>query len=212
MENKIKFWSLWLCLICLIVFFIQVIIPGFTETFFLSEDALIKPWQFITAVFLHGDIAHLLYNLFALFFFGIVLEKTIGSRRFFGFFILSGFFANIISFFWFPNALGASGAIMALIGCLAVLEPMMTIWAFNLPMPMFVAALLWIGGNVLGIFGIGDQGIGYLAHLSGIAIGLVYGFYLRLFVAKKIIVTDKREEPLISEDYVRFWEDRHLKK
>jgi len=168
------------------------------------------PWQFLTAVFLHGSITHLLYNLFALVFFGIVLEKIIGSSKFLILFLISGIFANIISFFWVPNALGASGAIMAIIGVVAVLKPMMTVWAFNLPMPMFVLAIIWVVGSVLGIFGFGDQNTGHLAHLSGIFIGLFYGFYLR--IKYKQTKNPSREPEVISEDYVRMWEDRHLKR
>ncbi len=175
-----KLFTLWISLVCVVIFAIQFFFPPFTNYFFLSERALTMPWQFLTAIFLHGSIVHLLYNLFALLLFGLILEHNIGSRKFLLLFLLSGIFANIISFFWYPNALGASGAIMAILGCLAVLRPMMVVWAFNLPMPMFVLALFWIGGSVLGIFGFGDQGIGYLAHLSGIIIGVLYVFFLRL--------------------------------
>ena len=210
METKSRFYTLWIAIACILVFIIQLIIPGFTEFFFLSENALSMPWQFLTAVFLHGSITHLLYNLFALVFFGIVLEKIIGSSKFLILFLISGIFANIISFFWVPNALGASGAIMAIIGVVAVLKPMMTVWAFNLPMPMFVLAIIWVVGSVLGIFGFGDQNTGHLAHLSGIFIGLFYGFYLR--IKYKQTKNPSREPEVISEDYVRMWEDRHLKR
>lgn len=209
MENNIKFYSLWFSLVCIIVFVIQNIIPGFTNYFFLSENALSLPWQFLTAIFLHGGIVHLFYNLFALILFGFILEKTIGSKRFFWLFLISGILANFISFFWYPNALGASGAIMAIIGALAVLRPMMTVWAFNLPMPMFIAAILWMGGSVMGIFGFGDQSVGYLAHLSGLAMGIIYGLILRFRYREE--KEEARESPLISEDYVRIWEDNHLK-
>jgi membrane associated rhomboid family serine protease len=208
--EKMRFWTLWLCLICIAVFLVQILVPGFTNLFFLSSFALYKPWQFLTAIFLHGDIVHLLYNLFALFIFGLILERTIGGMRFLRLFFISGILANFISFFWFPNALGASGAIMAIIGCLAVLRPTMTVWAFNLPMPMFVAAIVWVGAGVLGIFGFGDSGVGHLAHLSGIFAGVIYGFYLRMTTVRYF--ENRKEEPLISEDYVRIWEDNHLRR
>ncbi len=209
MEKKIKFYSLWFSLVCIIVFVIQNILPGFTNYFFLSENALRLPWQFFTAIFLHGGVLHLFYNLFALILFGFILEKTIGSKRFFWLFLISGAMANFISFFWYPNALGASGAIMAVIGALAVLRPMMTVWAFNLPMPMFIAAILWMGGSVMGIFGFGDQSVGYLAHLSGLAMGIIYGFILRLGYSEE--KEEANESELISEDYVRIWEDNNIR-
>lgn len=215
-EHKIKFYSLWLCLACIVVFILQLIIPGFTEMFMLTPDALGMPWQFLTAVFLHGGAAHLLYNLFALALFGLILEKMIGSRRFFILFFLSGVFANIISLIAYPNqnSLGASGAIMAAIGIVAVLRPMMTIWLYSMPMPMFIAAVLWVGGSILGIFGFGDKNIGYAAHLSGIFFGLIYGFYLRLRYMKRkrqnSFVFERKIE--IPEEHMRRWENFYLQK
>ncbi len=177
--------------------------------FMLTENAFSLPWQFITAIFLHGSVAHLLYNLFALFLFGIILEKIIGSKRFLWIYFLSGIFANLISVFWYPNALGASGAIMGVIGALAVLRPGMTVWVYNLPMPMFVAAIVWAGASVLGIFGLGDPGTGHLAHLSGIVIGLIYGFYLRETHKEPKL---SLREMTIDESDVRTWEDKYMKR
>jgi membrane associated rhomboid family serine protease len=207
MEKK-YFFCLWLSLICVIVFVLQNIIPGFTEMFYLTNNSLASPWTFLTAVFLHGSIAHLFYNLFALILFGIMLESIIGSKRFLWLFLVSGFLANLASFWFYPSSLGASGAIMAIIGCLAVLRPLMTIWAFSLPMPMFVAAIIWIGGSVMGIFGFGDQSTGYLAHLGGIAVGLVYGFYLRLRYPQK---KNLEQKIVLDENSIRSWEDWNLR-
>ena len=203
MEKK-YFFCLWLALICIIVFVIQQIMPGFTDAFLLTSDSLTSPWRFLTAVFLHGSVAHLFYNLFALVLFGIMLESIIGSRKFLWLFLISGILANIISFYFYPSSLGASGAIMAIIGCLAVLRPMMTIWAFNLPMPMFVAAILWTLGSIMGIFGFGDQSTGHIAHLGGIVVGLLYGFYLRVRYPQKKNVENHIE---IDESSIRSWED-----
>jgi membrane associated rhomboid family serine protease len=209
MENQSKHITFWLAGICIIIFIFQLLIPNFTESFMLTNHALEKPWQFLTAIFLHGSITHLFYNLFALILFGFILEKTIGSRKFLWLFIISGVLANLISFQFYPSSLGASGAIMAILGTLAILRPTMTVWAFNLPMPMFIAAILWAGGSVIGIFGFGDQSVGHIAHLSGLAIGIIYGIILRIqYPAKK---QPSSESPLISEDYIQIWENNNLK-
>jgi membrane associated rhomboid family serine protease len=191
---------------------VQQIIPGFTQIFFLSENAISMPWQFFTAVFLHGSLIHLIFNLFALLLFGFILEGLIGSKRFLILFIVMGVLANFVSFFWFPNALGASGAIMGVMGCLAILRPTMTVWAFNLPMPMIIAAALWAGAGFLGIFGFGEAGVGHLAHLVGLFLGVFYGLFLRLnkrpnknpnsFIFESKVV--------IPEDSMRAWENRYL--
>jgi len=195
------------------VFIIQQFVGGFTGVFYLSNMAFARPWQFITAIFLHGSVLHLLYNLFALFLFGIILERLIGSNKFLGLFIVGGVFANFLSFFWYPNALGASGAIMALIGCLAILRPMMAVWAFGMILPMFFLAVVWVVGSILGIFGFGDQNLGHLAHLSGLFVGILYGMYLRLVKKReKENSTVFQSKIVLPEGYMRRWEDAYINK
>lgn len=207
-----KYITLWLSLVLIGIFIIQILITNFTSLFSLNQNSLFEPWRFITAIFLHGSILHLFFNLFALIFFGLITENLIGSKRFFWFFMISGIFANIISFSFYPSSLGASGAIMGLIGLVAVLRPMMTVWAFGIILPMFVLAIIWVAASVLGIFGFGDTSIGYLAHLSGLFIGILYGFYLRL--NKKIQKDNSiiyRNKIIIPEADIRKWEDWNLK-
>jgi len=209
---SMKFYSLWMALFCVFTAIMQVFIKGFTETFLLTSGALSMPWQFVTSIFLHGSLLHLMFNLFALVFFGLVIEGIIGSKRFLFLFFASGIFANIISFNFYPASLGASGAILGLIGCLAALKPWMIIWTFNMPMPMFLAAIIWIAASILGVFGLGDSGTGYIAHLSGIMFGIIYGLILRLNVAQKKRSLSYSSKIVIPESYMRGWENYYLKK
>lgn len=208
LERKFKYYSLWITLICIGSFILQLLIPGFTDAFMLTENALTHPWQFITAVFLHANLGHLVYNLFALVIFGLILEKLIGSNKFLILFLFSGIIANLISFSWYPNALGASGAIMGVIGALAVIRPLMIVWTFGMIMPMFVVAIIWMAGSLLGIFGFGDPTTGYLAHLSGIFIGILYGFFIRLRIKtfKENNSYFFKRKIKIPENVMRKWE------
>jgi len=200
---KMKFYSLKLCLFIVLVFFLQVFIRGFTDFFVLNQLAYSQIWRFLTAIFLHGSITHLLYNLFALFFFGFALEKLIGSKRFLIVFFGSGIIANIISVNFYPSSLGASGAIMGIIGTLTVIKPLMMVWAFGLILPMFVAAIFWVIGDILGIFF--PSGIGNIAHLSGIGVGFLLGLFLRGFLKKK-----KKNNIEIPKYYIENWEKRYM--
>lgn len=202
-----KYLVIWLSIIIILVFFLQFI-PGFNDLFTLN-NGFVMPWQFFTAIFLHGGVSHLFYNLFSLLFFGLIAENLLGSKKFIWLFIISGVIANIISFNFYPSSLGASGAIFALIGVVAVLRPMMTVWVFGIIVPMFLAAIIWVGISIFGIFGLGDSGIGYIAHLSGIMIGVVYGFYLRLKYPHPSSQNKKIE---LDEGYIKSWEDNHLKR
>ena len=135
---KNKFYALWLALICIVIFIAQTLISGFTDLFLLNNQALgVEFYRFITAIFLHGSLSHLVFNLFALIFFGLILEKFIGSKKFLLVFFISGVLANIFSVFFYPSSLGASGAIFGIIGCLTILKPLMTVWAYALPLPLF---------------------------------------------------------------------------
>lgn len=189
-----------------------MLVPGFTDNFMLTSNAISMPWQFVTAIFLHGGLSHIVYNLFALILFGLILESILGSKKFIFIFLASGIIANLISFSFYPSSLGASGAIMGILGTLAVLRPGMTVWAFNLPMPMFIAAIIWAGGSVLGIFGIGDPTVGHWAHLSGIVVGIAYGFYLRMrYGSMKETEAAFERKVYINEPVMRSWEDSNLR-
>ncbi|MEP6684995.1 MAG: rhomboid family intramembrane serine protease [Parafilimonas sp.] len=54
------------------------------------QSPLFKPWQFITYLFLHGSIEHILFNMFALWMFGSVLENLWGPKRFLIFYFVCG--------------------------------------------------------------------------------------------------------------------------
>tara|TARA_Y100000310_G_C20659694_1_gene804025 strand:- start:286 stop:912 length:627 start_codon:yes stop_codon:yes gene_type:complete len=207
--SKIKFYSLWFVLINVIIFLLQISFSGFTELFVLNQLAYSQIWRFVTSIFLHGSITHLMFNMFALFFFGIALEKLIGSKRFLFIYFLSGIIANIISVNFYPSSLGASGAIMGIIGALTLIKPMMMVWAFGMIVPMFIAAILWITGDILGAFGaFGDTGIGNIAHLSGIGIGLILGLIFRKVIKRQRKANNKIELP---KYYIENWENRHMK-
>jgi uncharacterized protein len=202
---KIKYYSFMLCLVCIGMFLAQLLISGFTELLLLNQSSFFEPWRFVTAIFLHGGLGHLLYNLFALALFGFILEKTIGSEKFLLVFFVSGIIANLISINFYTSSLGASGAIMGVIGTLAIIKPLMMVWALGMILPMFVAAILWIVGDILGIFI--QDGVGNIAHLSGMGIGILIGIFLR-FGKKK----NKAEMKFkIPDYYIENWEDNYMR-
>jgi len=57
---------------------------------FYVGSPLFKPWQILTYMFLHGGWEHIFFNMFALFTFGPILEYTVGSKRFFNLYFISG--------------------------------------------------------------------------------------------------------------------------
>ncbi|MBM3231926.1 rhomboid family intramembrane serine protease [Candidatus Pacearchaeota archaeon] len=178
-RKRFRFYSLKLCGIIFVVFLIQLFVSGFTDLFLLNDKAPSQLWRFVTPIFLHGGFAHLLYNAFALALFGSMLERIIGSRRFLLVFFISGILANIVSVNFYDSSLGASGAIFGIIGSLIVIRPLMMIFAFGFPMPIFIAGIVWALGDLIGFFYSTSGNTANIAHLSGMFLGLILGFVYR---------------------------------
>ena len=142
-----------------------------------------------------------MYNLFGLALFGSILEHIIGSRKFLYLFFISGLVASLVSLPFYTRVLGASGAIFGILGMLGILRPKMTVWLYHMPMPMIVALFVWAAGDVLGIFA--PSGTANIAHLGGLGVGVVAGFYYRSqFREKKY----KKEDVHVDEEKVKEWE------
>ncbi|MEK6829183.1 MAG: rhomboid family intramembrane serine protease [Nanoarchaeota archaeon] len=149
-------------------------------------------WTFLTSMFMHGGFFHLFANMFSLLFIGSLVERILGRKRYFWFYMTAGLFAGLffvlistipLSFFsadFNTFAVGSSGAIFGLIGLLMLLTPNLPVYLMFIPIPikMKYAApgmlvLLWL------ISAAGNVSIGNTAHLGGLIIGLVYGIYLK---------------------------------
>jgi membrane associated rhomboid family serine protease len=202
---KNRFFALWISAICIIVFILQLLFAGFTDLFVLNSSAYYEVWRFVTSIFLHADVMHIAYNLFALILFGMVLESLIGSKRFLLVFLISGILANIISVSFYDSSLGASGAIFSVIGALIIVRPSLTVWAFGLPMPIFIAGILWAGVDILGV--ISPSNVANIAHLSGMFFGLIIGLLFRDWKAKR----NADNQYNINEREIRNWEDNFMR-
>jgi len=184
---KFRFYAIKLSVIIIIIFILQKLVQGFTDLFILNASlVLIRPYTLLTSIFLHSNIGHLLYNLFALALFGSILEKLIGYKKFLLIFFLAGLLASFTSIFFYNAVLGASGAIFGILGTLTYLKPKMVVWVFNMPMPMFVAAIIWALLDIIGVFS-PNTGIANLAHLTGLFVGLIFGYYISKEEKQKII-------------------------
>lgn len=176
-------WTLTFIILCTFVFILQQF-DFFDWTYFSFTPAYAfdRPWTFITSMFLHADTSHLFFNMFALFVFGLPLERILGSQRFFVLYFLSGILGDIGYMVTASNpfipAIGASGAIYGLMGTLAMLMPQLTVFIGGFfPMPMIFAVFFWTISEFLGLFA--PSNIARGAHLAGLFLGIAYGLYLR---------------------------------
>lgn len=177
--------------IIFVSFIFQIVIRNYNEVFALIPKKVLEGeiYRVITSVFLHGDEIHLFYNSFALFMFGGILEKIIGSKRFLFVFILSGIIGSLayvltsilLNEIEIP-AVGASGAIYGIIGTLAILKPTTIVLVYFVPIPLLFLAFFWIIIESLAtffqFFGL-KTGIASQAHLAGLLFGIFYGKKLK---------------------------------
>ena len=138
------------------------------------------PWQLFTYMFLHGGLFHLLFNMFALWMFGMELEMIWGSRRFLFFYLACGFAAGVANIIVAPMlgqtapTVGASGAVFGVLIAFAMLFPDRPIYLyFLLPVKAKYLVTAYIGLELF--FGITNtsDGIAHVAHLGGAAAGFI---------------------------------------
>ena len=152
---------------------LQVDLPA---ALLLKSNNLIRAgqlWRLLTPALLHGSIPHIGFNMYALFSFGIGLERHFGHRRFLLLYLLGAFSGNVMSFlFSSANSLGASTAIFGLLGA----EGVFLVQNRKLFAGQFRSAI----GNIIfvaaiNLFIIGSlPGIDRWGHIGGLLGGLIF--------------------------------------
>jgi membrane associated rhomboid family serine protease len=174
---------------CVVLYVAQWVTGGaLTRAWQLDPSAIAgQPWRLITSEFLHSTsfIPHLLFNMYALFVFGPPLERFLGKARYLALYLVGALGASVgvvlvyqlwvatdhVSSSWLGGllrpavAVGASGAIFALMGALLVLRK-----AMGLQLTQILIVVLV---NVA--FGFIAPGIAWEAHLGGLGIGAALG-------------------------------------
>lgn len=207
--GKFQWRALELTGVCIIVFLLSQIFPNlFYGNFVLSRDSVLRmPWAIITSMFMHADFLHLYGNMFALAVFGSLFEKQAGSRNFLVVFFAGGIMAGLAGLAFYGSLLGASGAIMAVLGCFAIFRPRSTVFVLGVPMPVLAALFVWAGMDLAGVFY--PDNVAHLSHLAGMAFGGIYALWLRrLFPEPKM----QKGKPALTEKEIEKWEESYMKK
>jgi membrane associated rhomboid family serine protease len=139
-----------------------------------------QPWTLLTYMFLHADYFHLLMNMLTLYFFGTFVIALVGETHFLTTYFIGGIMGGLFFVLLAPHAfvVGASGAVFALGGLLAMMRPNVKVISFPIPipMPLWVAILL---GFVIVLVPTLGANIAWQAHLGGLVYGLAIGYYFR---------------------------------
>jgi membrane associated rhomboid family serine protease len=137
-----------------------------------------KPYQLVTHMFAHASFIHILFNMYGLWMFGTVLERVWGPKRFLIFYLVCGLAAGVAQALLVHDAaaIGASGAVMGLLGAFGVLFPNTEFFIIPFPFPIKAKYLVAIIAaiDIFGGFhpGAADN-IAHFAHLGGLVMGLV---------------------------------------
>ncbi len=151
-------------------------------------------WRLITCAFLHIGVLHLLLNMYALLYIGILLEPLLGSLKFGSAYFITGLFASLTSLVWHDLTVsaGASGAVFGMYGVfLAMLTT--NLIEKEARKQLLTSIGIFVGYNLL--YGL-KGGIDNAAHLGGLISGLIigYAFYPVLKNPEKA----KLDKPIIA--------------
>ena len=149
-----------------------------------------EPWQLVTSAFLHGGMAHLFLNMFALHMFGSEVENTMGSRPFFGLYAGSVLMAALVQLAVvtagsdggvYPTV-GASGGVFGVLLAYGMLFPDRMVMLLIPPIPMKAKYFVVFYGAIELVNGVvGTRaGIAHFAHLGG-----MLGGFLVLMIWKR---------------------------
>jgi membrane associated rhomboid family serine protease len=134
-------------------------------------------WRLLTVALVHGSLIHLMFNMYALWVIGPIVEALYGPWRYLGIYALCAVAGSVASYATSPNpAVGASGAVFGLFGALLVADrvhkPALTRNARNLTAQIGVLIVVNL------IIGFSVSGIDNAAHIGGLLAGAWLGFVL----------------------------------
>ncbi len=193
----------WIILVNVVALVVEKFSPAFYDAFKGSSEAIFahgQVWRLLTAAFLHDQfrIWHILFNMLFLWMVGRDMEAMYGSRDFLIFYLSAAVFSMLC---WAipdylsgdPNsAVGASGAVMAVVTIYTLYYPNREIIVYIFPMRMWTMLMIYIGYDLLQFVSGAQTTTAVAGHLGGALFGYLFK------------VGDLRPERL-----VRLWKDRH---
>ncbi|MBU6997734.1 MAG: rhomboid family intramembrane serine protease [Theionarchaea archaeon] len=148
-------------------------------------------YTLLTSMFMHGGVAHILFNMLYLHIFGNNVEDSMGHIRFIVFYVVCGLIASFAQIFIDPSSqipnLGASGAIAGVLGAYLVMYPRERIDALlgymYVKVPAVLVLLSWFVLQLFsGFLSLGDVssgGVAFFAHIGGFVAGAILVFVFR---------------------------------
>jgi membrane associated rhomboid family serine protease len=168
------------------LFLAAYLLPELIRVFGLKPSDVVlegRLWQLVTYMFLHGNVAHILFNMLALWMFGTELERMWGTRAFVRYYFIVGVAAGVSTILvssalpfaartFYTTTIGASGAIYGLLlayGLSFPNRPILMYFVFPIPAKYFVMIL----GAIALLMSVSDSGggVAHITHLGGLLAG-----------------------------------------
>ena len=171
-------------------FLAALVVPSMTLVLGLRPADVVERsflWQPVTYMFLHGGIFHILFNMLALWMFGVELERMWGSRYFTKFYFVAGGGAALTTMilgmmplpfaeqFYYSLTIGASGAVYGVLLAYATYFPHRPIYMyFVFPIPAKYFVMIIGAISLLSSMGGPGGGIAHTTHLGGLLAAWLY--------------------------------------
>jgi membrane associated rhomboid family serine protease len=191
--NFSRYKSIWtLIAINALMFIVTTIKPDIADSLAVTKPILNSNyWTILTAMFVHANFLHILANMLTLYFFGTFCLQLIDDKWFWIVYLIGGIFGNILFLLIGPAnsaGVGASGAIFAIGGIIAMIRPNQKVLLyFIIPMP------LWVAIGIAFVLTVFIPEVAWQAHLGGLIVGLIAGFFFR-----------QRERQRLTPGFYRF--------
>ncbi len=160
------------------------------------KSSLFYAHQFFSHMFMHGDLNHLFFNMFAVWMFGSAIENLWGSKRFLIYYLLTGLGAaaihyavvhyeitqlaqagyNVSQKIEYTNMVGASGALFGILLAFGMMFPNRAIYFLFVPFPIKAKYFVLLYGAyelVSGLSNNPNDNVAHFAHLGGMIFGYI---------------------------------------
>lgn len=147
-----------------------------------------KLFQIITYMFMHANLSHIFFNMFAVFMFGGVLERFWGAKKFLLYYFVTGIGAALAQqLVWYLSGnfagvtVGASGAVFGLLLAYGMMFPNEKIYLY-FAIPIKAKYFIIIYGLLelfLGVANFSNDNVAHFAHLGGLVFGIILMLYWR---------------------------------
>ena len=196
----------WALVVITVYVFIQQVLAPDPESF-IMQYALVPAnvnlsdfttlFPFVTAIFLHGGLMHILSNMWFLVVFGDNVNDALSPFGFLLLYFSAGIIGNLIQYMFSPASvvpmIGASGAVAGILGCYYILFPhakvktlifiifFVTIIEISAPLLLGYWFVLQIfsGAQSVPTINADTGGVAFFAHIAGFVVGLLFGFFYK---------------------------------